>query len=146
MPSALVRFQTIEVFVDDGGSFSLAPMIDDDPATIGYIESSAYGQANSVIMSNPAIPDDFGDLDGDVSIAFQWYMVPSTQAIERAGVFTREDSDAAWIERFNAEIPSTETTQVITFPVTSLPDLQVLVQNYYEAAGGGDAPPPPWSA
>lgn len=142
MPTTTVQFQNVEAW--EGTSGSLSNAIDGDDGTAATISQPADGASASIRLWNPTVP---GDLTSLISVTLhavrQFASSPGRGYPNVARIYSRESDGAAWTVRYDAGVDylAKQTTDTV-IPVTSLADLQILVENYNTPAGGGDPDPP----
>lgn len=146
MVSATVQFATATPFVGGAAAFvDVANIVDGDPDTLGYLERPAALGTNLLRLKDPVIPDGFGELT-ELQLRVRWAFnsAAGKDQAQLALLYSREGDSGNWVQRFGSDIGFASVVEsVVTIPVTSLPDLQVLIGNFYQPPSGGSPPDPP---
>jgi len=145
VPVTTIQFQTVENW--EGTGTDLANVIDGNDATYGTVTQPGDGLSHSIRLTNPNIPGDFSSLNSLTLRALRLYSLGAGRGeASVARIYYRESDAAAWNIGYDGTVDDT-TPQTDTFviPVTTLADLQILVENYNTPAGGGSPDPPPVS-
>lgn len=146
MAEATVQFATAAPFVGGPAAFvDVANMIDGLPGTLGTIERPDDLGTNLLRLMDPVVPDGFGSLT-ELHLRARWAFntAPGKDQAQLALLYSREGDEGAWTLRFSQDVGFASVIEtVVPIPVTSLPDLQVLIGNFYQPPSGGSPPDPP---
>lgn len=144
MATATVQFQNVEDWVvGSSAGVNLSNIIDADDATAGRLPNPNPGDAHSVRLWNPSVPADFGSLN---SLTLR--VVRKSQSAAGRGdpnvhrVYSREADGDPWVQRWDGNVADTKQTDTFVVPVTTLANLQILIESFSQPAGGGDPDPP----
>lgn len=134
---AVVRFQNVEVW--EAPVTNEANAIDGDTLTAA-VSAGTVNQSESIRLWNPeAVGGSIGGIDAYAALKFT---APAGRTTQLATLYYRYGG-GAWTELWQGN-PETLTVPNVPVPLTgSLPDLELLVENYYQGSGGGSPPTPP---